>query len=80
MIRHNSVGGSTLRIGGAVTVAFSLVAGLLVLFVIPGACSFVSGLLLIFLGFLFIIGGLAFFLGNVMLRRKRVESNPKDDI
>ncbi len=80
MTEHNPTKGSVLRIAGAFTAIFSLAVGLLVLFVIPSACSFVSGLLLIFLGFLFIIGGLAFLLGSVMLRRKRVESNPKDDI
>ncbi len=70
MIRQDSVGISILRIGGALTAVFSLVMGLLVLFVIPGACTFVSGLLLVVLGFLFIIGVLAFFLGNVLLHRK----------
>ncbi len=70
MIRQKSVGSSLLRIGGAFTVVFSLVVGLLVLFVIPGACSFVSGLELIILGFLFIVGVATFFLGNALLRRK----------
>ncbi len=59
-----------LRTGGAFTAVFSLVVGLLVLFVIPGACSFVSGLELIILGFLFIVGVASFFLGNALLRRK----------
>ena len=70
MIRQKSVGSSLLRIGGAFTVVFSLVVGLLVLFVIPGACSFVSGLELIILGFLFIVGVATFFLGNALLLRK----------
>jgi len=70
MIRQKSVGSSLLCIGGAFTVVFSLVVGLLVLFVIPGACSFVSGLELIILGFLFIVGVATFFLGNALLRRK----------
>ena len=77
MVRQSSVGGSLLRIGGAFTAVFSLAVGLLVLFVIPGACSFVSGLELIFLVFLFIIGVLAFFLGNALSRKKIVETNPK---
>ncbi len=69
MIRQNSVGSSLLLCtGGAFTAAFSLVAGLLVLFIIPG--SFVSGLELIILGFLFIVGVATFFLGNALLRRK----------
>ena len=59
-----------LRTGGAFTAVFSLVMGLLVLFVIPSACSFLSGLELIILGFLFIVGVASFFLGNALLRRK----------
>ncbi len=77
MISQNSVGSSLLRIGGAFTAVFSLVVGLLVLFVIPGACSFVSGLQLIILGFLFVVGTFAFFLGNALLRKKTEETNPK---
>ncbi len=80
MVKQNAVGGSLLRIGGAFTAVFSLVVGLLVLFVIPGACTFVSGLQLIFLGFLFVIGVLAFFLGNALLRKKMVETNPKGEL
>ncbi len=80
MIRQDFVGGSVLRIGGAFTAVFSLVVGLLILFAIPGACTFVSGLQLIFLGFLFIIGVLTFFLGNALSRKKRVETNPKGDL
>ncbi len=70
MIKQNPVGSSLLRVGGAFTAVFSLVVGLLVLFVIPGACTFVSGLQLLILGFLFIVGVLAFFLGNVLSRKK----------
>ncbi len=70
MIKQNPVGSSLLRIGGAFTAVFSLAMGLLVLFVIPGACTFLSGLELIFLGFLFIIGVLAFFFGNALSRKK----------
>ena len=62
--------GTILLIGGAFTVVFSLVVGLLVLFVIPVACIFVSGLQLLFLGFLFIIGVIGFFLGNALSRKK----------
>jgi len=70
MIKQNPVGSSLLRIGGAFTAVFSLAVGLLVLFIIPGACTFLSGLELIFLGFLFIIGVLAFFFGNALSRKK----------
>ncbi len=81
MIRQNSTGTSLLRIVGGFTAVFSLAVGLLVLFVIPGACTFVSGLQLIILGFLFLAGVLAFFLGNALLRKKRkVETNPKSEL
>lgn len=56
---------SPLTIGGAFTAIFSLVMGVLVLFVIPGACRFLSGLQLLILGFVFIIGLLIFLLGLV---------------
>ena len=71
MTEHNPTKGSVLRIAGAFTAIFSLAVGLLVLLVIPGACSFVSGVQLIVLGFLFIIGVLAFFLGNALLHKKQ---------
>ncbi len=80
MVKQNPTSSSVLRIGGAFTAVFSLVVGLLVLFVIPGACTFVGSLQLLILGFLFVIGVLAFLLGNALLRRKRVETNPKGDL
>ena len=81
MIRQNLAGSSLLHIGGAFTAVFSLVVGLLVLFVIPSACTFVSGLQLIILGFLFVVGVVAFFLGNALLRKKReVETNPEGEL
>ncbi len=64
------IGSSALRIGGAFTAAFSLVVGMLVLFVIPAACSFVSGFELLLLGGLFIIGVLIFLIGLVLQRIK----------
>ncbi len=68
---------SILRTGGAFTAVFSLAMGLLVLFVIPGACTFLSGLELLILGFLFVAGVIAFFIGNGLSRKKMVEINPK---
>ena len=62
--------GSVLRIGGAFTAGFSLVVGLLVLFAIPGACIFVTGLELLILGFFFIGGVIAFLLGEISSRKK----------
>ncbi len=80
MIKPNSISGSVLRIGGAFTALFSLVVGVLVLFVIPGACTFVSGLQLIVLGFLFVAGVLAFLLGNTWLRKKvGIGTSPKGE-
>ena len=70
MVTQRPISNTALRIGGAFTAVFSLVMGLLVLFVIPGACSFVGGLQLLLLGFLFVIGVLAFFLGNALLHKR----------
>lgn len=78
MVRQNPSGSSLLRIAGGFIAVFSAVMALLILFVIPGACSFLSGLELLILGFLFIIGGLTFFLGTVFSWKKgKVEANPK---
>jgi hypothetical protein len=59
-----------LRIGGGFTAAFSLAMGLLVLFS-PFGCTFVGSLQLLVLSFLFIIGGLIFFLGQALIWKKR---------
>ncbi len=63
--------GKTLRIGGAFTAIFSLAMGLLVLFVIPSACTFVGSLQLAILGLLF-LGGLFVFLFGLVLSRREV--------
>lgn len=62
------------RLLGGVLAAFSLVMGLLIVFVIPGGCSFVGGIQLFMLGFLFIIGLLCFFLGQALVWSKRAKS------
>lgn len=78
MVKQNLSGSSLLRIAGGFIAVFSVAMTLLVLFVIPGACSFLGGLQLLILGFLFIIGGLIFFLGTALSWKKRkVEANPK---
>ncbi|MBI4285467.1 MAG: hypothetical protein HY670_06160 [Chloroflexi bacterium] len=64
-------GDGALRIGGAFTAVFAVVTGLLVLFVIPGACAFLSGLELLILGFLFIAGLAVFLIGQILHRKKR---------
>lgn len=57
---------------GAVTAIFSLVVTALILSnIIPGFCSFVSGLQLVFLAFLFVLGSLAFFFGRAISRGRR---------
>jgi hypothetical protein len=66
--RH--MNGSVLRIGGGFIAVFSVVVGVLVLFAIPTACSFVGSLQLIILGFLFIGGVIAFLLGGILSRKK----------
>ena len=69
MINRGHSIGSTLRVGGGFTAVFSLVVGLLVLFVIPGACSFLGGIQLIILAFLLIVGVIAFSCGQFVLKR-----------
>ncbi len=60
--------GYQLRIGGMITVAFSVVAGLLTLFVLPAPCSAVSGIQLFFLFFLNLLGLCAFIFGLFLSR------------
>ena len=69
MLIRSPVDLGILRTAGAFTAVFSLVVGLLVLFVIPGACSFVGGLQLVLLGFLFLAGVFAFLLGTTVSRK-----------
>lgn len=71
VIERPLAGSTALRVGGAFTAVFSVVVGVIILFALPVACSFVGGLELIILGFLFIIGVLAFFIGVVLSWRKR---------
>lgn len=70
MIRQNPMGSNLLSMGGVVAMVFSAAMGLLVLFVIPIACSFVSSLGVIILSFLFLIGGVAFLLGKALSWRR----------
>ena len=59
MVNRGKPGSYLLCVVGAVIAGFSLVVGLLILFVIPRACTFLSGLQLLILGSvlpLFILG------------------------
>ncbi len=58
-----------MSIAGAVTTLFSLVTALLVLFVLPGGCSFVGIIELFGLVVLFFAGLVAFGIGKVLLPR-----------
>lgn len=75
VINHNLLspaGGNAVlvrNIGGFVAV-FSVVMGTLVLYVIPSACSFLGGLELLMLAFLFLLGAIAFLAGMVVLKRR----------
>ncbi len=69
---RNAISRSPLRIGGIFTMVFSVAMGLLILFVIPGACTFVGSIQLLILGFLFVAGGIALLLGSTLLRNKRL--------
>ncbi len=64
--------GTILRIGGGFTAIFGLAMSLLVLFVIPSACTFVGSLQLAILGLLF-LGGLCIFLFGLVLSRRKAK-------
>ncbi len=68
MKNRRIIGNNPLQISGAFIAVFSPVGGLLVLFVIPGACTFESGLELFALSFLFVVGILVFFLSEALSR------------
>ena len=70
VIPSTSTNSGLLLIGGAVTMVFSMVSGLLTLF-LPATCTFVGGLQLLILGFLFIIGLFAFLFGLVLARQEK---------
>ena len=70
MIRLNPAGNNPLSIGGLVAMGFSAAMALFVLFVIPTACSFVNSLGVLILGFVFLIGGVAFLLGKALSWRR----------
>jgi len=61
---------SLLRLVGGFLAVFSVVVGVLILFVIPSACSFVGSIQLVMLGFLFVGGVTSFIFGQAMSRRK----------
>ncbi len=67
----NTTGRELLRLTGGFLAVSSLVAGLLVLFVIPGACSFLGSLQLVILAMLFVLGSLGFLIGHYLVRRQR---------
>ncbi len=62
---------SLLRTVGAFIVAFSVVMSMLVLWVIPSACTFVGSIQLLIFSFLFVIGGIAFLVGTAFSRKRR---------
>ena len=71
VINQNLPDTSMLRIGGGVVAAFSVVMGMLILFVIPSACSFVVSLQLLILSFLFVLGSIAFLAGTAFSWKRR---------
>ncbi len=66
VIQRQTSKGDILRISGVFITIFSLAMGLLVLFVIPGACSFLGGIELLMLGFLFVFGIITFLVGKAL--------------
>ncbi len=71
MERRDNSGRNLLRLAGGFIAIFSVIMGMLVLFVIPGACSFLGGLELVVLFILFLLGGMAFAAGEVMSRKRK---------
>jgi len=77
MVRQNEKSRSLQRIGrvlcilGIVIVVFSLVMGVLILFIIPGGRIFFSRLQLILLGGFCLIGILSLLIGKVVMRKIR---------
>ena len=72
MVIQRNLGCRLVCIVGAFIAAFSIIIATLILFnVIPSACTFVSGLELLFLGLLFIVGVIASLVGLVLLRKRR---------
>ena len=67
--RPNRSNWEVLKLGGGFTAVFSLAMSLLLLFVVPGACSFLAGLEIIMLGLLFLAGAAVYVLGFVLHRR-----------
>ena len=59
------------RNGGGLAALFSLALVLLILFVVPAACSVVFGFQVIIFAFVFILGLLAFMVGQTMIWFKR---------
>ncbi len=70
MYGKNGNGRDVVRLVGAFMALFSAAFGLLLMFVIPSACSFVTGLGLLLMGFLFTAGILVFLFGTIVLRRR----------
>lgn len=79
MVRQ-SASNSTLHTVGALTTGFSLIMGLLVLFVIPGNAYF-SGIVILILGLTLAVGLFIFLLASVLQHKDRgVETNAKSTL
>ena len=71
MEKENPSRNNLLRITGAVVALFSIIVGSLVMFALPGGCSFVTSFVLVILFFLFIAGGTTFLIGQLLSWRER---------
>jgi hypothetical protein len=69
--------GRQLSILGIVLAVFSVVVGLLVLFVIPGGCAFLGGLELVILAGLLLAGVFTWLAGRLVLRRANKAQTPE---
>jgi hypothetical protein len=59
------------RNGGGLAALFSLAVVLLILFAVPAACSVVFGFQVVIFAFIFLLGVLAFIVGQSMMWFKR---------
>lgn len=71
---QNGINGSDLRKVGIIATVFSLVGGLLAVFLMPAACGAIVGLWTVFFGLLFIVGLFLIAIGDIIHRRSAYRS------
>ncbi len=72
MVALNPPRQHVMHVSGLFITIFSVVVGLLLVFVIPSACSFLGGLQIVLLGLLLIAGLIVLLLAHTVFRNKRI--------